>query len=173
MLIIDGVLILVLLISCYTDLRRQIILNCVVFPSLLLAFGYYAFTAGLAGVMASLSGFFLGLSLFILPYLLGGMGAGDVKLLAVVGAFKGAEFVFFCFLATSLAGGLISLVLLVRRRQLLRTLGLLGQTLRLACISRLTVWNLPRLDDDTLDTPPSLPYGVAIACGSLITYVVT
>lgn len=169
MLIIDGVLIFVLLISCYTDLRRQKILNCVVFPSLLLAFGYHAFTAGLTGIRASLYGFLLGLGLFILPYLWGGMGAGDVKLLAVVGAFKGAEFVFFCFLATSLVGGLIALVLLAGRRQMLRTLGQLGQALKLACISRLTVWNFPSLDDDARQ---GLPYGVVIACGSLITYVV-
>lgn len=169
MLIIDYVLLIVLSISCYTDLRFQKIYNALLFPSAFFALSFHFGTGGLDGVLYSLKGAGLGLVLFLLPYLLGGIGAGDVKLLAVVGAYKGAGFVFCSFFFTAILGGLISLLILFYRGEMLKTLRQLGQVVKIAFLSRLTVWNLPRLDDENR---ASLPYGVAIALGSVLTFVV-
>ena len=78
-MIIDGLLIVVLLISCYTDLRFQKIYNIVLFPAALLALVFHTGFHGLNGLIFFLKGAGLGLVLLILPYLLGGMGAGTLN----------------------------------------------------------------------------------------------
>ena len=168
-MIIDSLLVFALLISCYTDLKFQKIYNAVLFPTALLAIGLHAGTQGWNGVVFALGGSVLGLALFFLPYLWGGIGAGDVKLLAVVGACKGADFVFCSFVFTAIAGGIISLLVLAWRGKLLVTLRQVGLALKVAAQSRLTVWNLPRLDDEGRTC---FPYGVAIVLGSITALVV-
>lgn len=163
-MIIDSLMVLALLISCYTDLRFQKIYNAVLFPTALLALGFHTGTVGLNGTVFALKGAGLGLALFFLPYLLGGIGAGDVKLLAVVGACKGTYFVFCSFLFAAIAGGVISLLVLIYRKKLLATLRQMGLALKTALMSRLTVWNFPKLDDENR---ASFPYGVAIVLGSI------
>jgi prepilin peptidase CpaA len=101
-----------------------------------------------------------------LPYHIGGMGAGDVKLMAAVGALVGYPAIIQVFLYTAIAGGVIALLVLLRHRMakqavrnllsmvlsffLLRFAGLKGQTGE-ALMSR---------------SVGSIPYGVAIALGT-------
>jgi prepilin peptidase CpaA len=48
--------------------------------------------------------------LLVIPFALGGIGAGDVKLLGIIGALKGPDFVFIAFLAAAITGGIMSVV---------------------------------------------------------------
>ncbi|NTW05634.1 MAG: hypothetical protein HGA27_05915 [Peptococcaceae bacterium] len=73
--------------------------------------------------MNSIKGLILGLLLLIIPFLMGGLGGGDVKLLGVIGSIMGPSFVFTTFIFGALFGGFISLVILILNRQLLSTLG--------------------------------------------------
>ncbi len=66
----------------------------------------------LAAVLLA-EGMALGIGIFILPYLVGGMGAGDVKLMGAVGAVLGPGGVFMAFLATALAGGILALLVML------------------------------------------------------------
>ena len=168
-MIIDGLLVSVLLVSCYTDLKYQKIYNVILFPVALLALGYYTGLEGLEGILFACKGAALGLILFSPPYLLGGMGAGDVKLLAVVGVCKGAEFVFYSFIFTTLVGGVISLIILAIQGRVMLTLRQVGHALKTAVCSRLTVWSLPKPDEQG---QTGFPYGVAIALGSLMALAV-
>ncbi len=67
-------------------------------------------SSGVAGLLNALGGIGIGFSLLIIPYLLGGMGAGDVKALAAMGAILGPAAIFNVFLYVALIGGLIALL---------------------------------------------------------------
>ncbi|MFK4998209.1 prepilin peptidase [Bacillus sp. N9] len=61
-------------------------------------------------------GFLVGFALLLIPYLLGGMGAGDVKLMAAIGALMGTTFVLYSFVYIALIGGFISIFLIMKNR---------------------------------------------------------
>ena len=159
----------VITISGYTDIKERKIYNVILLPALILALVYQLWVTGLTGLFYWGQGFILGLALLFIPYLLGGMGAGDVKLLGVIGAIRGPVFVFYCFLATAVVGGLLSVGLLLYRRKLTQAVGNIGSV-----VQTVTTYGflnaktaLPPEDEST-----SLPYGLAIACGAMITYLV-
>ena len=111
----------------------------------------------------------VGVALLLLPFLWGGLGAGDVKLLGVIGSFKGAAFVFYSFLATAFIGGLISAGILISQGKLIRTLKRVGTSLKILFYSRLSVWNMPGLDEENQGSVV-FPYGIAIVLGTIMTY---
>lgn len=115
-MIILITLTLVLLISLITDIKKRKILNIITLPSILIAFIYYTVALGSSGFIFSGKGFLVGLGLLLIPYLLGGMGAGDVKLMAAIGALMGASFVFYSFMYTALIGGIIALFLIIKQK---------------------------------------------------------
>jgi prepilin peptidase CpaA len=73
-------------------------------------------------VVASFTGFFLGLALMMPGHLLGATGAGDVKLMGAVGAIVGPAVVVSAFLFTAIAGGVLAVVVAARRQRLAATL---------------------------------------------------
>src|SRR5262249_23004254 len=95
-----------------TDLRGFRVPNYLTGPFLATGLVYHALTGGTGAFLGSLLGAFLGGGILFLLYLLGGMGAGDVKLLAGVGAWFGASSTVCVFLAAGLAGGVYALGLL-------------------------------------------------------------
>jgi prepilin peptidase CpaA len=74
---------------------------------------YHGLTGGMAGLGYGLLGVVFGVSALLLFCLMGGIGAGDVKLLAGVGAWLGLPLTFYVFIASSLATGLYSMALLL------------------------------------------------------------
>lgn len=115
-MIINTILLITLLISLITDIRKRKILNIVTLPAILIGFIYYIATLGWEGFLFSGKGFLVGFTLLLIPYLLGGMGAGDVKLMAAIGALTGAKFTFYAFIYIALIGGIISLILIMKKR---------------------------------------------------------
>jgi prepilin peptidase CpaA len=104
------------------------------------------------------------LGLLLLPYVFGGMGAGDVKALAALGAWLGPMGVFSVFLYMALAGGLMSLGVLLWKGILwnyLRKGWVLLQNLVLCRGQKIMLESLTPGEDLT----EGLPYGVAIALG--------
>lgn len=162
----DLALVLVVCISLYTDLRYRKIYNIILFPAFLLALSYNTLDSGVGGLLFSVQGATLGLVLLLIPFMLGGMGAGDVKLLAVIGAWQGPQFVWLCFLCTALVGGVIAVI------QLTRT-GRFIQTLKMIVLAFIP--GMPKVNTfGTLATAKAgeaFPYGVAIAAGTLATYI--
>jgi len=79
---------------------------------------------GLSGVTTGQAflGFGLGLLLMLPGYALGATGAGDVKLMAAVGAMVGPAVVFTAFLCTAVTGGVFALFVAARRGRLMATL---------------------------------------------------
>ena len=75
--------------AVWTDQRQQRIPNDLVIVILLLGFGTQTVLHGMDGFIDAGLGVLVGLAVFLVPYAGGGMAAGDVKLLAAVGAFLG------------------------------------------------------------------------------------
>jgi len=107
------------LIAALTDLRKFKVHNVLTLPLLLSGLLYHSIVGGLsdagwtAGFLNSLLGVLCGSGILLLFYLMGGMGAGDVKLMAGIGAWLGVQFTFYVFLASSLAAGFYAVVLVV------------------------------------------------------------
>ncbi|HXV21369.1 MAG TPA: prepilin peptidase [Desulfuromonadales bacterium] len=95
---------------CLTDMLFAKIPNLFNLSLLLAGLGYNLYAAGGRGLLWSLLGTLVGLALFILPYALGGMGAGDVKALAALGALAGPAGIFQIFLYTALFGGFLAIL---------------------------------------------------------------
>lgn len=96
-------------IATVTDLRSRRIPNWLVIPFLLLGVGVSVWLQGWHGLGQSAAGMGLGLLIFGILFLLGGMGAGDVKLFAAIGAWIGPHQLFIALILVALTGGILVL----------------------------------------------------------------
>jgi prepilin peptidase CpaA len=100
---------IVLSVATFTDLRSRRIPNWLVLPFMLAGICVSGWLQGLSGVERSLSGILLGALLLGILYWLGGMGMGDLKLCAAIGAWIGPTQLLFALVITSMAGGVMAL----------------------------------------------------------------
>lgn len=100
------------LVAAWFDLRSQIIPNWLTGSAVLLGLGL-AFIPGGVTPQAAALGMFAGGGLFLLFWLFHVVGAGDVKLVAAVGALVGWPMTWEVIFFTALAGGLVGLVYLI------------------------------------------------------------
>jgi prepilin peptidase CpaA len=104
--------VLVLSVSTFTDLRSRRIPNWLVLP--FLAVGLIVSVVPKSwhgiGIVPSLEGTGLGLLLFGVLAFMGGMGMGDVKLCAAIGAWIGPRQMFAALVLTGIAGGIMAVV---------------------------------------------------------------
>jgi prepilin peptidase CpaA len=160
---INLALMIVLVICVYTDVRERKIYNKVLFPSLLFAIIFHSFSDGLSGLSFSIFGCLVGFSILLIPYFMGGMGAGDVKLLAVIGSFKGLEFVLNSAIYMALLGGLMALFVLLFHKGILARL----KTMFYSIFGLKHGIRVPLfLTKESMKT--TYPYGVPIAGGACI-----
>lgn len=80
---------LVLILAAWIDGRDLKVPNWITFPMVLAGLAYSTFAGGLSGLNAGLLGMCVGLLTLLPLYSVGGMGAGDVKLMAGIGAWMG------------------------------------------------------------------------------------
>jgi prepilin peptidase CpaA len=109
-------------------------------------------------------GFVLGLALMLPGYSLGATGAGDVKLMGAVGAIVGPHVVVTAFLATAIAGGILALVVAMRRGRLATTLERTGKLVKAPTEARRTLQSHTHAS--------RFAYGPAIAVGSLVAILI-
>jgi prepilin peptidase CpaA len=153
----------ILVVAAVQDLRFQKIPNLLTYPTMAIGLACHGLTSGLDGLLFSAGGLALGTGIFILPYLMGGMGAGDAKLMGAAGAVLGLKGVFIAFLLTAIVGGVYALIVLfISHRKgsfpglatTLKTFVFTGQFIRMT-----------GAEDEK---KPRLCYGVAIASGTLL-----
>ncbi len=145
------------------DLRRQRIPNWLSYTSLGLALATRLYWSGWRGAADGLWGMLACAGLLFVFFLRGGMGGGDVKLMAAVGAWAVARQGLMVLLATALAGLLLALGVLCLRGRFGETL---RRTLRLAHFHFTT--RLRPHPEWNLQSPGALrlPYALAIALGT-------
>ncbi len=103
------------------DLRFRRIPNWLSLTGLLAGFALNTFLFSWAGFRQSVGGMVIAFLVYIVLYMFRAMGAGDVKLMAAVGAFVGPGSWLIIFLITALLGGMAALILVISRKRLGRT----------------------------------------------------
>src|SRR5438067_13888132 len=105
----------VLVLAAVIDGFELKVPNWVTFPFIISGWIYSTAAFGFEGLGWSLLGTVIGLALLLPAYAIGGMGAGDVKLLAGVGAWVWAGATFWAFCVSAVAGGIIAVGMVLVR----------------------------------------------------------
>ncbi len=156
---------IVLLAGAY-DARYRKIPNWLSLSGLILGLGVNVLLSGWAGLGSAALGFGLAMLVYMPLYVIRGMGAGDVKLMAALGAIAGPQNWFGIFIVTALVGGLVSLTAIIIKKRA-------GQTLLnlTTILSELLCFRRPAKADPHLDVrnPSALrmPHAVNIAVGCM------
>jgi len=162
---LDLLLIILVVSAAVTDLAIRKIPNLFLLLAWCGALGLHLCdSAPLGGILHGLGGAAIGLILFLPLYVVRGMAAGDVKLMATVGLFLGPEDTALACVLTWCLGGVMALVMILCTRRWadaganLRSL-LMSQLLRLGPPTPGTAMARP--------SAGSMPYGLAIALSTL------
>lgn len=154
------------LIGAVYDVRSRRVPNRLTGPAFVLGLVLHAGLDGWRGLGSALAAGLIAGCVFLIFYMAGGMGAGDVKLIAAVAALAGMPRITPLLLLTALAGGVLALALALWRGRLRATLTNVGSLLVHHSISGLR----PHPDLNLLNSATlRLPYAVAIASGSALT----
>jgi prepilin peptidase CpaA len=167
MYLLAGAL-LVACVGAIWDVFTYRIPNRVTYSAIALSFIVHWVVEGPIGLLWAVLGLFIGGGMFLVLYLLRTMGAGDVKLMAAVGAFAGPSKTVEISLYSAIAGGILALIVAVYKGRLKRTLGNLLDLIRFhAAVGAETH---PTLN---LHNPEAMrfAYGVAIFAGTLYVFV--
>ena len=155
----------VAIVACMTDLRNRRIPNALTFGAAGAGLAFHAFAPGGDGAVTGVLGWLLGVAIFFIPFALGGLGAGDVKLLAALGAWLGPKEIFWAALYTGVAGGVMAIVVAVASGYLRRALS--NVYLLLAHWRVAGIRALPELTLETSDGP-RLAYAIPIFAGTVV-----
>jgi prepilin peptidase CpaA len=157
----------VLAIASFTDLRSHRIPNWLVFPFFLTGMITAVIFHGLTGLGQSVLGILLGAGVLGIFCWLGGMGMGDLKLCAAVGAWIGPSQLAIALVMTGLAGGVMAICWALAGGFLRQSLAGASDLL-FGFVSR-GFRPHPNL---VLDNPQTrkMPYAPAIAIGTLLSF---
>lgn len=168
----DSFLLLVALLlavaAAIIDVQHHRIPNWLTYPGIILGLAMRGILFGWKGLVSAVAGCLLAGVIMFLFYVVRAMGAGDVKIMAALGALVGPHYVITVLLATAIFGGLLGIAYAIYR-------GRIGSTLRnVGSVLRFHAWaGLQAHPDLNLDNPATLrmPYGLAIALGMLYTFL--
>jgi len=157
---------LVLIVAAYIDGKELRVPNWITFPMVLSGLVYCTWTDGWAGLGFGLLGMVVGLLTLLPLYAVGGMGAGDVKLMAGIGAWLGATVTWYAFIATVVVGAVMAIVMVLTRRAWDKHYG----NFLIIMTEFMTVKNPRKLSEIAAERKPRmllLPYGIPICIGSI------
>ncbi|APO84079.1 A24 family peptidase [Pseudomonas putida] len=146
-------------IAVVGDLRHHRIPNVLILVGLGLGLAGQVYSAALAGLGYGVLSMLIGFAIFLPMYALGGMAAGDVKLMAMVGAFLTPYDVLSAALFSLIAGGMFGILIVLIRGQLQQMLQ------RYWLMLRAGAYLAPA--SDAVAAKP-FPYSVAILSGTLV-----
>ncbi|HHX01604.1 MAG TPA: prepilin peptidase [Firmicutes bacterium] len=168
-LIQKAVLLLAIILVCYFDGRYRIIPNKLIAAIMAIGLATNVIISGWQGLVFSAAGFSAGLLILIIPFLLGGIGAGDVKLLAAIGCLLGPAFAASSFLYGAIIGGIWAVVVLFKQKSLFQSLKAIGYKLMILLAGHKKA--APPLHTFASGKSWGFPYGIAIGFGAAVTLV--
>jgi prepilin peptidase CpaA len=155
--------VILVLVAMYSDFRWRKIPNCLTLPAIALGLFLNFLGNSWNGLIFAFFGLLVGMALLMLPYLLGGMGGGDVKFMGALGALLGSYSVLNVFLYATLIGGAIALVVAIANKRLIDTFKRLW--LLFKCIF---LFRAPLAGAGLFKKSIAIPYGLAIGAGTFI-----
>lgn len=161
----DAGALLIAAAAAATDVRDARIPNLLTLTGTLLGFAAHAWWVQGAGLAASAIGAAVGFAVFFPFFALGGMGGGDVKLMAALGAWIGWRDIVSTALYAAVAGGVLAVAVALAKGYLATAVGNLGRLARW--------WRTVGLRPEPSLTlqhgrGPRLPYAVPILVGLMI-----
>ena len=180
-----AVLVVISMIATYTDLRTRRIPNWLTLPAICFGLAFNLVVDGGPGLLASLASVALCGGVFFALFLLGGMGAGDVKMMTAVAAIASWPMSVYALMYTAIAGGFMAFAVLIFK-------GRLGKTFRR--MVSLKTYRDAKTDADAEDEKDQrdikdpkdteraaapagdpdriyIPYGPAIAAGTILSMI--
>ncbi|HEV8069790.1 MAG TPA: A24 family peptidase [Planctomycetaceae bacterium] len=155
-----------LILAAYIDGKQLRVPNWLTFSMVLSGLAYSTWAGGWAGLGDGLLGMVVGLACLLPLYAVGGMGAGDVKLLAGVGAWLGATTTFYAFCVSTIVGAVMAVAMVVWRKSFDKHYAQLLMILS----EWMTIKNPRELSRIAAERKPKmllLPYGIPICVGSI------
>lgn len=155
-------LVLFLAGAAWWDVKSYRIPNRLIWVGLLAGLMMHVYLYAWSGLLESVQGILVGMAWLLPFYLLRAMGAGDVKLMGLVGAFLGPLQVSKALIFVMLAGGIMALLLVLRLKKLRQLLASLKLMLQQGLLS-VAVRQMP--DAHIEQSIARMPYGLAILVG--------
>ncbi len=160
----------ILVEAAVIDGRQLRVPNWLTFHFALGGLVFAAWTGGREMFLWSLAGAGVGLISLLPLYAIGGMGAGDVKLMAGVGAWLGPWLTLYAFVSTALVGGLLGAAMIFASGNWIRH-WVMFQTIGHEILSIRNPAVLAARAGERKKTMTLLPYGIPIAIGSITCFV--
>ncbi len=157
---------IVLILAAVIDGFELKVPNWVTYPFILSGWAYSFAAFGWEGLGWSLLGTLVGFLLLLPPYAIGGMGAGDVKLLAGVGAWISVSHTVNAYCVSAIVGAVCAVLMVVARRAWKKHHDQFWMILN----EILSIKNTDKLSDIAAERKPRmllLPYGIPIAIGTI------
>ena len=161
---------IILIVAAYIDGKQLRVPNGITFPMVFSGLIYSTVVGGWGNLDVGFVGGFVGMIvglLCLLPlYAVGGMGAGDVKLMAGVGAWLGVTVTFYAFCVSTVVGAIMALLMVLYKKSSQKHYA----TFLMILTEWLTVKNPLELADIAAERKPTmllLPYGIPICIGSI------
>jgi prepilin peptidase CpaA len=149
------------------DIPYRRVPNWITAAGVLLGLAMNAFLYGWPGLRSSLAGLAVGFGAYFILYAMRAMGAGDVKLMAAIGAMVGWQDWFGIFIVTAIVGGFASMALMAMRGRVKKTLWNVGFVL-----TEMKSGRAAYLSNEELDVRSGkavgLPHAAVIAAGTLV-----
>jgi prepilin peptidase CpaA len=155
-----------LVVAAIIDGYKLKVPNWITFPMIVSGWVISTISFGWPGLGWSLVGTFVGLALLLPAYAVGGMGAGDVKLLAGVGAWVGGTVTLYAFCVSAIIGGVIAVAMVLYRqawhKHYAQFWNIWSEMLTIRDPEKLSTIAAERKSSMLL-----LPYGIPIAIGTI------
>jgi prepilin peptidase CpaA len=166
-LVFRALLLLVAVVAGIYDWKYRRIPNWLTLAGLIAGFSCHCYLGGWAGLLVAAEGFGLGGGIYFVLYMLRGMGAGDVKLMAALGSIAGPMSWFILFLATSILGGVVAVCMTLAYGRFYSTLWNVAQIVKELALFRAPYKQQPQLD---LHHKAALraPHGTIIAATAVL-----
>jgi prepilin peptidase CpaA len=156
--IVEIALLMVLVsIAMVVDMRERRIPNTLIGFGLLVGIVFLGLQWGTIPVFDRIGAFFIGIAILIIPFAMGGIGAGDVKLLGLIGLFVGIKTLINISLVAFVTGGAIALVtIMLSRFHQFKNL----RTVVLSFINAIMTRRLLLAEEGKISLPFSIPIGI-------------
>lgn len=161
-----------LIVAAWIDGKQLKVPNWLTFPFIISGWVYSVWFFGWEGVGLSLMGTGVGLALLLPAYAIGGMGAGDVKLLAGVGAWMHATHTFWAFAVSVIVGAIMAVAMVAYRGAWQKHIA----QFKMIFNEILTIRDPNELSKIAAERKSSmflLPYGIPIAIGTILYFAWT
>jgi prepilin peptidase CpaA len=156
----------ILILAAWIDGRELKVPNWITFPMVISGLVYATSVGGMSGLAAGLLGMCVGLLTLLPVYAVGGMGAGDVKLMAGIGAWLGWEITLAAFCVSAVVGAVMAVVIVLWKNRLAHHYENFLLILSEWMVIR-NPYELSRIAAERKPRMTLLPYGIPICIGTI------